>query len=88
MLLAPRKVLVVLIADTGKVEQRVIDVGQDLADDALGGLRTRFLATPVRNAAEPAAAGCCPPSSPAGPPARRRPPRRWPTAWKPWPQQP
>ncbi len=43
VLLAPRKVLVVLIANSGKVEQRVIDVGQDLGDDALGALRTRFL---------------------------------------------
>ncbi|MBA4101893.1 MAG: heat-inducible transcriptional repressor HrcA, partial [Arthrobacter sp.] len=43
VLLAPRKVLVVLIANSGKVEQRVIDVGQDLGDDALAGLRARFL---------------------------------------------
>jgi heat-inducible transcriptional repressor len=43
VLLAPRKVLVVLIANSGKVEQRVIDVGQDLADDALAALRARFL---------------------------------------------
>ena len=41
VLLAPRKVLVVLIADTGKVEQRVIDVGQDLGDEALAELRSR-----------------------------------------------
>jgi len=45
VLLAPRKVLAVLIADTGKVEQRVIDVGQDLPDDALAELRTSFLAS-------------------------------------------
>ena len=44
VLLAPRKVLTVLIADTGKVEQRVIDVGQELGDDALAELRTLFLA--------------------------------------------
>lgn len=43
VLLAPRKVLVVLIANSGKVEQRVIDVGQDLGDDALATLRARFL---------------------------------------------
>lgn len=43
VLLAPRQVLIVLIADTGKVEQRVIDVGQELGDDALAALRTRFL---------------------------------------------
>ncbi len=43
VLLAPRKVLVVLIANSGNVEQRVIDVGQDLADEALSALRTRFL---------------------------------------------
>ena len=45
VLLAPRKVLIVLIADTGKVEQRVIDVGQDVPDDAVAELRTRFLAS-------------------------------------------
>jgi heat-inducible transcriptional repressor len=43
VLLAPRQVLIVLIADTGKVEQRVIDVGQDIGDDALSDLRARFL---------------------------------------------
>ncbi|WP_457962490.1 heat-inducible transcriptional repressor HrcA [Arthrobacter sp. D1-29] len=43
VLLGPRKVLVVLIANTGKVEQRVIDIGQDLGDDAIAGLRARFL---------------------------------------------
>ena len=37
--------LAVLIADTGKVEQRVIDVGQDIPDDALAELRTSFLAS-------------------------------------------
>ena len=42
--MAPRKVLIVLIADSGKVEQRVIDVGQELSDDTLTALRTRFLA--------------------------------------------
>lgn len=43
VLLAPRQVLVVLIANTGKVEQRVIDVGQELGEDALASLRARFL---------------------------------------------
>jgi heat-inducible transcriptional repressor len=43
VLLAPRRVLVVLIANTGKVEQRVIDIGQDLGEDALAVLRARFL---------------------------------------------
>jgi heat-inducible transcriptional repressor len=43
VLLAPRKVLVVLIADTGNVEQRVIDVGHDLPDEDLSVLRARFL---------------------------------------------
>ncbi len=43
VLLAPRQVLVVLIANTGKVEQKVVDVGQDLGDDALAGIRGRFL---------------------------------------------
>jgi heat-inducible transcriptional repressor len=43
VLLAPRRVLVVLIANTGKVEQRVTDVGQDLGEDAIAALRTHFL---------------------------------------------
>jgi heat-inducible transcriptional repressor len=43
VLLAPRRVLVVLIANTGKVEQRVTDVGQDLGEDAIANLRTHFL---------------------------------------------
>jgi heat-inducible transcriptional repressor len=43
VLLAPRQVLIVLIANTGKVEQRVIDVGQEIGDDVLASLRTRFL---------------------------------------------
>jgi heat shock gene repressor HrcA len=38
VLLAPRQVLAVLIADTGKVEQRVIDVGQELSDEAVVGI--------------------------------------------------
>ena len=68
VLLAPRQVLIVLIADTGKVEQRVIDVGQDLGDDALGGLRTRFLkslsGTPLSllPQALPAVVAACEPS--------------------------
>ena len=86
VLLAPRKVLVVLIADTGKVEQRVIDVGQDIPDDAAGGAAHPFPGEPLRDAAEPAAAAA----------ARRRcrwpaargaeQPRRWPAAWRPWPR--
>jgi heat-inducible transcriptional repressor len=43
VLLAPRQVLLVLIATTGKVEQRVIDVGQDLGEDTIAALRTHFL---------------------------------------------
>ncbi|WP_211880304.1 heat-inducible transcriptional repressor HrcA [Pseudarthrobacter albicanus] len=43
VLLAPRKVLSVLIADTGKVEQRIIDIAQDLPDDAVAELRGHFL---------------------------------------------
>jgi heat-inducible transcriptional repressor len=43
VLLGPRQVLVVLIANTGKVEQKVVDVGQELADDVLAGIRGRFL---------------------------------------------
>lgn len=43
VLLAPRQVLVVLIANTGNVEQRVIDVGQELGDELLASLRTHFI---------------------------------------------
>ena len=72
VLLAPRKVLIVLIADTGKVEQRVIDVGQDIPDDALAELRTRFLAslsgTPLSLLPQ-----LLPAVVASGPPARRGP---------------
>ena len=82
VLLAPRKVLIVLIADTGKVEQRVIDVGQDLADDALGGAAHPVPGRPLRNPAEPAAAAAARRRGrlPAGASGRGR--RRWPAAWK------
>jgi heat-inducible transcriptional repressor len=36
-------VLVVLITDTGRVEQRVVDLPGPLDDDALGDLRARFI---------------------------------------------
>jgi len=45
VLLAPRQVLVVLIADSGKVEQRVVDAGTDVSDEDLTILRTRFLSS-------------------------------------------
>jgi heat-inducible transcriptional repressor len=45
VLLAPRQVLVVLIADSGKVEQRVVDVGTDVSDEDLTLLRARFLSS-------------------------------------------
>ncbi|UNK44376.1 heat-inducible transcriptional repressor HrcA [Arthrobacter sulfonylureivorans] len=44
VLLAPRRVLVVLIADNGKVEQHVALLPVDVAEDALATLRTAFLA--------------------------------------------
>ncbi|HKS01228.1 MAG TPA: HrcA family transcriptional regulator, partial [Arthrobacter sp.] len=72
VLLAPRKVLIVLIADSGKVDQRVVDAGQDLSDDALAALRTRFLTgvagTPVAILPQHLAAvvaGCTPAERPA-----------------------
>jgi len=43
VLLAPKQVLVVLIADTGSVGQKVIDAGSDVANEALMLLRSRFL---------------------------------------------
>ncbi len=45
VLLAPQQVLIVLILATGKVEQRVIDVGQTLDEETLAQLRSRYLAT-------------------------------------------
>lgn len=45
VLLAPRQVLVVLIADSGKVEQRVVDAGTDVSDEDLTLLRARFLSS-------------------------------------------
>jgi heat-inducible transcriptional repressor len=38
--LAPNRVLVVLILSTGRVEQRVVELGADLDDDALADLRS------------------------------------------------
>ncbi|GAA4037546.1 MULTISPECIES: heat-inducible transcriptional repressor HrcA [Arthrobacter] len=43
VLLAPRQVLVVLIADTGKVEQGVVHAGADASDEDIMALRARFL---------------------------------------------
>ncbi|CAH0253851.1 Heat-inducible transcription repressor HrcA [Arthrobacter sp. Bi83] len=70
--LAPRKVLIVLIADSGKVEQRVIDVGQELGDDTLTALRTRFLTgvagtalTMLPHHLAAVVAGCAPAERPA-----------------------
>jgi heat-inducible transcriptional repressor len=41
--LTPARVLLVLIADTGRVEQRVVETGAALDDDLLGRLRSRLL---------------------------------------------
>ena len=43
--LAPRRLMTVLITDTGRVEQRLIDVPADVDDDLLGLLRTRLNGT-------------------------------------------
>jgi heat-inducible transcriptional repressor len=40
--LAPRRLLVVLILSTGRVEQRVVDLAEDLTDIGLSELRTRL----------------------------------------------
>ncbi len=45
VLLAPQQVLIVLILATGKVGQRVIDVGQPLDEETLAQLRNRYLST-------------------------------------------
>ncbi|WP_134741865.1 heat-inducible transcriptional repressor HrcA [Nocardioides sp. 503] len=39
--LAPRRLLAVLILSTGRVEQRLVELGADLSDEALADLRTR-----------------------------------------------
>lgn len=44
VLLAPRQVLVVLIATTGRVEQRVAKLSESVQEDALSDLRNKFLA--------------------------------------------
>ncbi len=74
VLLAPRKVLAVLIADTGKVEQRVIDVGAGPSRRRPGRTADTVPRQPLRDPAEPAAAvaavrGCQLPARAA----RRRP---------------
>ncbi len=43
LLAPPKQVLVVLIADTGSVGQKVIDAGSDVSNEALMLLRSRFL---------------------------------------------
>lgn len=40
--LTPARVLLVVIASTGRVEQRVVELGGDVDDDALADLRTRL----------------------------------------------
>jgi heat-inducible transcriptional repressor len=40
--IAPRRLLLVLITSTGRVEQRVIELSKDLGDDVIGDLRARF----------------------------------------------
>jgi heat-inducible transcriptional repressor len=41
--LAPRRLLMVLILSSGRVEQRIVELGSDLADDDLAALRSRVL---------------------------------------------
>lgn len=43
VLLGANRVLLVLIADTGRVEQRVVDTGAPMSEDLLGRLRSRIL---------------------------------------------
>jgi len=43
--LAPRRLMTVFITDTGRVEQRLVDLPADLGDDLLGSLRTRLNAS-------------------------------------------
>lgn len=41
--LAPNRLLVVLILSTGRVEQRLVELAEELSEDALAGLRSRLL---------------------------------------------
>ncbi|MBV9832357.1 MAG: heat-inducible transcriptional repressor HrcA, partial [Marmoricola sp.] len=54
--LTPTRLLIVLILSTGRVEQRVVEVPGEIADDVLGDLRARVLAAatgkPIATAAE------------------------------------
>lgn len=45
--LAPTRLLVVLILSTGRVEQRVVELGSDLTDEVLADLRSRVLGAAV-----------------------------------------
>jgi heat-inducible transcriptional repressor len=45
--LTPRRLLLVVILSTGRVEQRVVELPADLSDDALAALRTRILRVSV-----------------------------------------
>lgn len=55
--LAPNRLLVVLILSTGRVEQRLVELAEELSEDALAGLRSRLLlAVTGRVIAEAAAA--------------------------------
>ncbi|MFH5877544.1 heat-inducible transcriptional repressor HrcA [Arthrobacter sp. NA-172] len=68
VLLAPRQVLVVLIADTGKVEQGVVHAGADATDEELMALRARFLTSIAASQLDlmpqvlPSVVALCPPA--------------------------
>ena len=38
----PQRLLVILVADTGRIEQRMVDLRGDIAPDVLANMRTRF----------------------------------------------
>jgi heat-inducible transcriptional repressor len=66
--LAPTRLLLVLITDTGRVEQRVLELPAELSDDDVAGLRTAFGSRlhGVRLVDAPGALSDLPDAAPAG----------------------
>ena len=82
--LGTRRVLLIVIADTGRVEQRTVDSPIDVTDEALLDLRSRLNAAVVVGPSTTSRKRCRPFRN-----RRRRSTGRWqqvcwPACWKPW----